>query len=153
MKRTPLRRSTKPLKRSKLAKASKVPISRLQRKLWELCKNIIRLKYGNTCYTCYKTGLSGGNWQTGHMWAKASVGAYLKYDLRILRPQCYHCNINLGGRGADFYARMIEEMGQEYMTNLQKDRQVSVKSYDHYVKLLSEYKQILCNLETQQNTL
>lgn len=136
----------KPLKRGTLKKQSKQSISKIQRTLWELCKNIIRLRYGNTCYTCYKTGLSGGNWQTGHMWAKASVGAYLKYDLRILRPQCYHCNINLGGRGADFYARMLSEQGKEYMENLQKDRQVTVKASDHYLVLIPLYQNLLSKL-------
>lgn len=76
------------------------------------------------------------------MWAKASVGAYLKYDLRILRPQCYHCNINLGGKGADFYVRMLQEIGEEKMAQLQKDRQVMVNAYDHYSKLLIEYQEL-----------
>ena len=88
----------------------------------------------------------GGNWQTGHLWAKASLGAYLKYDLRVLRPQCYHCNINLGGLGAEFYRRMFILEGQEYMENLVKDRQVSVKALDHYLKLLSDYQEILESL-------
>jgi hypothetical protein len=77
------------------------------------------------------------------MWAKASLGAYLKYDLRVLRPQCYHCNINLGGRGADFYARMLKEIGEEKMAQLQKDRQVTVNAMDHYLKIIKEYTEIL----------
>jgi hypothetical protein len=81
------------------------------------------------------------------LWAKASLGAYLKYDLRILRPQCYHCNINLGGAGADFYLRMVDEIGQEAMEKLQKDRQVTVKAYDHYLKLIDEYRVILSTLK------
>ena len=141
MKITCLKKSHK-----KLAKHGKQKISVIQRKIWELCKNIIRLKYGNTCYTCCKMGLSGGNWQTGHMWAKASVGAYLKYDLRILRPQCYHCNINLGGRGADFYVLMLKEIGQEKMDELQRDRQVLVKAYDHDLSLIPKYEKILQDL-------
>lgn len=114
----------------------------IQRKLWEECKRIIRKQYENTCYTCRQTGLVGSNWHTGHLFAKASLGAYLKYDLRVLRPQCYNCNINLGGRGADFYARMLKEHGDEYMGRLQLDRQKSVKALEHYLKLLEEYKQI-----------
>ena len=148
MKITPLKRSIKPLKRSKLKRVSKVPISRLQRQIWELCKQIIRREYGNTCYSCGAQGLSGSNWHTGHMFAKASLGAYMKYDLRVLRPQCYNCNINHGGRGADFYAKMLQEIGEEKMEQLQKDRQVMVKAYDHYLKILSEYKQILENEKT-----
>jgi len=80
------------------------------------------------------------------MWAKASVGAYLKYDLRILRPQCYHCNINLGGRGADFYVRMLNEIGEEKMAQLQKDRQILCNAMDHYLKLINEYTELLKQL-------
>lgn len=84
------------------------------------------------------------------MWPKASVGALLKYDLRILRPQCYYCNINLGGRGADFYKRMTEENGSAYMEQLEKDRQISVKAYDHYASLILQYVVILENLTKTQ---
>jgi hypothetical protein len=136
----------KPMKRTKLRKASKLPISRLQRQIWELCKQIIRAKHGNICYTCRQTNLSGSNWHTGHMWSKASLGANLKYDLRVLRPQCYNCNINRGGMGADFYRRMLNEIGQEEIAKLEADRQVSVKAYDHYIKTLEEYKELVKSL-------
>lgn len=119
-----------------------MPISRLQRKIWELTKNICRKKYGNSCYTCGTMGLSGSNWHTGHLWAKASLGAYLKYDLRVLRPQCYRCNIHFGGNGAVYYAKMLKEIGPEKMELLEQDRQKIVKAYDHYEKLLEEYKKL-----------
>lgn len=74
------------------------------------------------------------------MWAKASVGAFLKYDLRILRPQCYFCNINCGGRGAEFYAKILKDMGERHMRELEQDRNVIVKAQDHYERLLELYK-------------
>lgn len=129
------------MKRTPLKKKSKQKISTLQVKLWEECKRIIRARYPNTCYTCGKSGLSGSNWHTGHLWPKASLGAFLKYDLRVLRPQCYNCNINLGGNGAVYYAKMLEENGQEYMTQLEAEKQITVKAYDHYEKLLAEYSE------------
>ncbi|MFA6314954.1 MAG: recombination protein NinG [Candidatus Paceibacterota bacterium] len=131
------------MKRNKLKKQSKQPISRLQRKIWSLCKLIIRKKYPHECYTCGAKNLSGSNLHTGHMWAKASLGAFLKYDLRVLRPQCYNCNINRGGMGADFYKKMLNEIGQVEMEKLERDRQVSVKAYDHYLKILSEYQKLV----------
>lgn len=147
MKRTGFKKKlTKPLKRSKLKKKSKAKISTIQNKLWSLCKEITRKRYGNTCYTCSAVGLQGANWHTGHLFAKASLGAFLKYDLRVLRPQCYHCNINLGGRGADYYVKMLKEIGEEKMAQLQRDRQVTVNAYDHYVKLLDEYTKLLSEL-------
>ena len=135
-------KKTKLMKRGRLKKKSKQSISKLQREIWQHCKRIIRKKYGNYCYTCQTGPLIGRNWHTGHMWPKASVGALLKYDLRILRPQCYNCNINHGGRGADFFLRMWEENGVEYMEQLKKDRSVTVKAYPHYEELLTKYKEM-----------
>lgn len=129
-------------KKSKLNKESKQPISLLQKKLWAECKRIIREQFGNTCYTCGKKGLEGHNWHTGHLFPKGSLGAYLKYDLRLLRPQCYHCNINLGGNGAVFYQKMLKIEGKEYMEKLEADKKISVKAYPFYENLLKEYKEI-----------
>ena len=142
MKRTALKRKQWKPKRKALKKQSKQKISVLQRKLWELCKNLTRKKYGNVCYTCGAQGLSALNWHTGHLFAKASLGAYLKYDLRLLRPQCYKCNINLGGNGANFYRKMIEREGREYLEQIERDKQVTVEAYDHYERLLSEYEKL-----------
>ena len=130
------------MKKTPLKKKSKQSISLLQRKLWDECKRIIREQYGNTCFTCGKTGLEGSNWHTGHLYPKASLGAYLKYDLRVLRPQCYNCNINLGGNGARYYRKLIATEGKDYVEKIEKDKQVTVKAYDHYLKLLEEYKTI-----------
>lgn len=133
--------------RKPLKKKSKQKISTIQNKLWELCKQITRKKYSHTCFTCGASQLSGSNLQTGHMWAKASLGAYLKYDLRVLRLQCARCNIFMGGMGSDFYSRMLREIGEEKMAGLQKDRQVTVKSsFDHYSALIPKYKEILDDL-------
>lgn len=128
------------MKKGKLKKQSKQSISLIQRKIWQEVKRIIRKKYPPVCYTCGRTGLSGSNWHSGHMWPKAALGAYLKYDLRIIRPQDYHCNINLGGNGAVFYRKMLDEIGSEAMQKLEEERQVSVKAMDWYVNLLEQYK-------------
>lgn len=130
------------MKRTKLKKKSKQKISTIQNKIWEHCRRIIRKRYPPVCYTCLRTGLIGSNLQTGHLWAKASLGAFLKYDLRVLRIQCFNCNINQGGRGADFYKNMLKEIGQKAMEKLEKDRQVIVNAYDHYVKILDEYSKL-----------
>lgn len=135
------------MRRTPLRKEGKQKISVVQRKLWELCKQIIRKRYGNSCYTCGASGLMGSNWHTGHLWAKASLGASLKYDLRILRPQCYKCNIHHGGAGAVFYASMLANHGEKYMRDLERDKQVSVKALDHYLSLIDEYQKIVDNEE------
>jgi hypothetical protein len=130
-------------RRSKIRKQSKQPVSKLDRKLKELCKQIIRKTYPNECYTCNQKNLKGSNYQTGHMIPKGALGAFLRWDLRILRPQCFNCNLNLGGNGAEFIKRMIIREGQEYVDQIYRDRQVIVKAYDHYLMLIEKYKLIL----------
>lgn len=130
------------MKRTKLNKIGKQPISKIQKLLWEECKRITRARYKHTCYTCGATKLEGSNLQTGHMIAKASLGAYLKYDLRLLRPQCMRCNIHNGGMGAIFIERMRKIEGDDYVDKILRDRNKTVKAYDHYLILLEQYKQI-----------
>ena len=125
-----------------MKRKSKALISVLQRKLWEECKRLTREKYGYNCYTCGKTNLTPNDCHTGHFLPKASVGAYLKYDLRILRPQCYNCNINLGGNGALFYRKLVEQEGKKYVEQIFKDKNNIVNAFDHYTMLLEKYRGI-----------
>lgn len=141
----------KPLKRSRLKKKSKMKISLLQRKIWELCKQIIRLRYAPNCYTCPAMGLIGSNCHTGHLQAKASLGAFLKYDLRVLRIQCYICNIFYGGAGSIFIENMRRIEGNKYVDQILKDRQVTVNAYDHYTKIYEEYKKELSTLQNNNS--
>lgn len=131
------------MKRTPLKRKSKSDFKKLEDKVWTECKRIIRKRYPNTCYTCGRTGLEGANWHTGHMIAKASLGASMKYSLDILRPQCYHCNINLGGMGAVFAERMRKELGEKKYKELYQrcidSRNSFTKASDHYAVLLEEY--------------
>lgn len=143
MKRTPLKRGTSQMKRGTLKKKSKQSISKIQKLIWAECRRIVAEQFGKDCYTCGKKNLQGSDCQLGHVpWPKASLGAFLKYDIRVLRFQCYSCNIWKSGLGAEAYKRMLKEEGQMFMDNLERDRQVTVKAYDHYLKLLEEYRKI-----------
>lgn len=129
------------MKRTKLKKTSKQPISLIQRKLWEECRRIKSYKKSD-CYTCGAKDLQGSNRQLGHMWAKASIGALLKYELDILEWQCARCNIWGGGMGADFYKKKLKELGQKRMNELEAMRNKTVKAYDFYLELLEKYKKL-----------
>ena len=132
------------MKKSKLKKISKQPISKIQRTIWSLCKTIIRAKYGNVCYTCGASGLTGGNWQTGHFIPKGTCGAYLRYDLRNLRPQCAKCNIWEGGQGAAFYRNMVAREGQEYVDTLFECKKLIIpNAYTFYLELIKKYKELI----------
>jgi hypothetical protein len=124
-----------------MRKNSKLPISKIQLKIWQECRRI-KSKPIVDCYTCGAKNLQGSNRQLGHMWSKATLSACLKYELDILEWQCSRCNIWGGGMGADFYKRKLKEIGKKRMTELEKKRHESVKAYDYYVELLEKYKSI-----------
>ena len=126
---------------SVMRKKSKQPISKIQRQIWEECR---RIKHKDVvdCYTCGARNIQGSNRQLGHMWSKATLSACLKYELDILEFQCYRCNINGGGMGADFYKRKLKELGKKRMLELENKRNETVKAYDFYVDLLSKYKKL-----------
>jgi hypothetical protein len=123
----------------------KTKVKKIQDELWQHCR---RLVYNRDnvdglidCYTCSAKNIEGSNRQLGHVpWPKSVLSAFLKYDLRCLKYQCYSCNINKGGMGAEAYKRLLKENGKAWMDNLEKDRQKSVKAIDQYNKLLKEYE-------------
>lgn len=123
----------------------KLSNSQLQKKIWVECKRIIRSRYGNTCYTCGRGGLEGSNWHTGHMIAKGSLPLKYKYDLNLLRPQCYFCNINCGGQGAYFVKRWEQENKKNNFKKLEQEIKQnksmgSLESWGYLTNLLEEYK-------------
>lgn len=116
---------------------------KLEGKLWELCRVITFSMHGDVCYTCGRGYLEGRNKHCGHMWAKASLSNHLKYDLRILRPQCFHCNMNLGGMGAVFFEKMQKEIGVKVMNSLIKEKQILIKADEIWFNnKIEEYEQI-----------
>ena len=145
------RSGTKPKVVKKKSVASQ--LKPFKAKLWELCKQITRLKYGNICYTCGKTGLVGGGWQTGHFIPSSVGGAYLRYDLRNLRPQCYYCNINLGGNGSSFYKNLVERENQQYVDEIFKDKQKTIKAdIIFFQDKIKEYEIYLQELQKTSST-
>ena len=131
-----------------MKKDKKLNIVKLQKLLWQECRRVADVLYvkpqaPTTCFTCGKV-ISGSNKQLGHFLPKSVCGAFLKYDVyRNLRWQCYNCNINCGGQGAIFCRRMIEENGQNYVDQIIADKNnVSIKAYDHFEKLLEEYRKL-----------
>src|SRR6266853_6529220 len=132
------------MKRTPLKRKSKSEIKKVQELLWSECRRIQIARYklpdGSwRCFTCDKP-VDGSNKQLGHFIANSVGGALLRYNLDNLRIQCYYCNINLGGNGAIFYKKLLEEMGQEHIDELFRLKNKTTKALDHYIKLLGEYK-------------
>ncbi len=110
LKRTPLRKVSLNKAKKKGGREKKKTLAQLKKHLWDnLCKPIIRKIYPNVCYTCGNTGLVGRNWQTGHGKPKGALSLKYQYDLRNLKPQCLHCNKNLGGCSDIFIAKLEQE--------------------------------------------
>ncbi len=83
------------------------------------------------------------------MIAKASLGAFLKWDLRLLRPQCIICNLHRGGMGAIFIENMRKIEGDEYVDQILKDRQILIKCDRQWLEnKIKEYESILAHLNS-----
>ena len=103
-------------------------VSTVRNKLWQLCRKLADKLYPPTCYTCGAANLTGSNKQLGHFIPSSTCGAYLRYDMRNLRFQCMRCNIHAGGNGAEYYRRMVTEVGQDAVDQLFKDKEVFTKA-------------------------
>lgn len=131
-----------------IKKQSKQKLSVIQRDLWQHCRRIQGVRLAKPdgsvdCYTCGAINLQGSNRQLGHVpWPKATLSAFLKYDFRLLRWQCFRCNINFSGLGGVAYPKMEKEFGKEFMEQLERDRLISVKASDFYLELLEKYSKI-----------
>lgn len=124
--------------------AKKLTIGQIQKKLWKEVRRVIldiyKKKDGTwECYTCDAKNLVGANCQCGHLIPRSICGAYLRFDLRNIRIQCWRCNINAGGNGAIFLKRLIEREGQEYADQLFRDKQITCNAHDRYLEQLEEY--------------
>lgn len=119
----------------------------IEDKLWALCRQLTFLVFGTDCYTCPQKNLQGANLQCGHAYPKGALGAMMKYDLRILRAQCYNCNINYGGMGAIFWKNLERDLGKDKSDSLflecQSSKGKTTNARDYYTELIVTYKKEL----------
>jgi len=99
-------------------RGKKSDLTKLKEAVWKECRRLVIGKYGNTCYTCGKSGLSGSNLQVGHFITSSTCSTELRYDLDNLRPQDFHCNINLSGNWTAFYKNLCAEIGEDAVKEL-----------------------------------
>lgn len=118
---------------------------KLKDELWAECKRLVRAKYatpyGWNCFTCNRVIDEPFKAHTAHFIPSAACGAFLRYDLRNLRVCCYYCNVNLGGNGSMYYKMLVEESGQDYVDQLFKDKNVTIKADTQwYEQKIREYR-------------
>lgn len=117
------------MNKKKVRKASRR--TKLKKKLWNLTSEYVRRRdsYNGRvkCCTCgIEKEWKGDGMQAGHFIPQAQ-GDAVRFDLRNIHPQCYRCNINLGGNGAEYYPYMVKRYGQEAVDKLRYLSNRSVK--------------------------
>ena len=115
-------------------------ITSLRNKLWKLTSLYVRLRGSDfddncSCVTCGHTR-HYKEMQAGHFIAKAQGNA-TAWDLRNIHPQCYRCNINLGGNGAEYFPFMLKTYGSEVVDELRQlsntSRKISRVQYEEMI--------------------
>lgn len=143
--------------KSKLTKTKVVKLSpkQLQNKIWDECKRIIKIRYGNDCYTCDAKNLEGSTRHTGHLIPKKYLPYQYKYDLRFLRPQCYNCNMNLGGMGAIYLSNLLSEADSnmqyeiwKFISNVEKQKKIQKEDKPKQKDIIEFYSNLLERLQT-----
>lgn len=114
------------LKRTRIRKASQKDVPRLKRKLWSLLSVRIKERDGNRCFSCGREGLEGSGWHAGHLFPAGSHNS-LRFHPGNIFSQCYNCNINLGGNGANFSANFILRYGSDHFDMLVRASRIMKK--------------------------
>lgn len=132
------------MKKTKLRKVGKQPISRLKKKLWTLFSEYIRSRDGNICFVCGRRA-EGSGYHAGHFIPKSVGGIALYFHEDNVHGCCYNCNINLGGNLWEYG----QKLGPERVFQLYslKGRLTKVDQ-DWYLNKIEEYKK---KLSTDKN--
>ena len=164
MKRTPLKRGSKQMKRTPLARKTTLATKKratgqisgnkgkektqaqLKKELDQIFSIFIRQKYsdGNgmvACYTCGKV-MHWKQIQNGHFISRSYLATRFHED--NCRPQCIGDNIFGNGKPLDFEEHLKRDLGDEYVENLKKLRHTTVK-YDRqwYIAQIEKYKLLI----------
>ena len=127
-------------------------LSAVKRDAWGWLSKCIRLSesactgYGS-CVTCGH----GAHWselQAGHFVARAQ-GNLATFDVRNIHSQCFRCNMNLGGNGAEYYPWMVGKYGKSVVEEI---RQLAGKTIKYtqwdYAQMADHYAEEFRRIET-----
>lgn len=130
MKKSPLKRGTKQLKRTPFKvnpqkpkknateakngriKGKSKSISKLKKELWVVFSKYIRQRDNYTCVTCGKKG-EGSGMHAGHFITKSVGGLALYFHEDNVHAQCYRCNIHLSGNWTAYRDFILRKFGEE----------------------------------------
>jgi 5-methylcytosine-specific restriction endonuclease McrA len=81
--------------------------------------------------------------QAGHFVARAQ-GLATYFDERNIHSQCFRCNCNLGGNGAEYYPFMEKKYGKAVIDELRRLSRTTVKFTEaDYEEMIEETKKKL----------
>ena len=121
-------------------------VTKLKEELWGLCRQIVKKRYGNSCYTCGREVPDGKGMHTAHYITSSLCSVALRYDLRNLRTGCYNCNINLSGNWPAYQKRVEQELGPEITATLLKENEETkglIYGTDWFERQITHYKTLL----------
>ena len=136
MKKPARKRATLTHKTRSLKKRTRTGTKALKSKLWALVSKFVRLKDAtpeglNVCYTCGEPKF----WkelQAGH--GISGRGNAILFEIAIIKPQCYQCNIRKHGNYEVFVPKLCREIGLEAYENFvimsKKPRKLTKEWYE-----------------------
>ena len=125
-------------------KQKKLSLSKAKAKAWKAFSLWVRTN-GNTkeiveCITCGREK-SYKKLQAGHFIAGRHNA--ILFDERGVHPQCYACNVVLGGNGVKYYKWMLEHYGQKVIDELEAlDNTTVIYTIEDYQKIEEKYKSL-----------
>ena len=126
-------------------------VAALKKDLWTVfakyCKYTRHADGYVNCFTCdANLQIGTSNCQLGH-WLPKGGYPYHYFNEDNVRPQCYHCNINLSGNSEVFRRRLIDEIGIDRLNEIYDTRHTLEKrSAGWYSDKIADYKDKLHEL-------
>ena len=98
--------------------------------------------------------MEGSALHTGHYFRKRYLPLQMKYDLRLLRPQCSYCNLRLHGNLEWYTIGLLREHPASYLLGIAEDIKKTkiLSTPEKRVFLLDLEQQYVTILESYQRT-
>lgn len=123
----------------------KKTLPQLKKDLWKVFSKVIKLRNAcdgwTKCYTCDRPlELNTSGTHAGH-WLPKGGYPFHYFNENNVRPQCYHCNINLSGNSEVFRRRLADEIGEQTLDEMYETRHESAKrTREWYEEKIKHYK-------------
>jgi hypothetical protein len=138
------------MRKSRLNKKGKSPLAKAKDRLWKTLKKVIDIRDADICVSCGTRGLVGANKHGGHFIPSSSCGGFLRYDIRNVFNQCASCNLFRNGAGAEYTLALQKKFGLEFVEQIIRDKQKSIKLDVDYVEGMTEFYESLLTKPQKQ---